>query len=79
MKDMTKRAQRRGDELRMKSRACRVMQLWFGNRVPHLDPRKIGVNASTHCRPCGCWMCQEPRREVPPPRERAFFDLDRLG
>jgi hypothetical protein len=76
MKDFGKRAKRRGDELRMKSRARRVMRLWFGNRFMPFDPRKVGVNASTHCRPCGCWMCQEPGREIPPPRERAFYDLD---
>jgi hypothetical protein len=60
----------------MKSRARRVMKLWFGKREPVLDPRKVGVNTSTHCRPCGCWMCQEPGRDVPQPRERAFQNFD---
>jgi hypothetical protein len=72
MKVSAKRAKRRGDELRMKGRARRIMRLWLRGRFQPLDPCKVGVNASTHCRPCGCWMCQEPRREIPQPRERAF-------
>jgi len=72
MKDSTKRAKRRGDEVRMKIRARRVMRLWFGRWLQVMDPRQVGVNASTHCRPCGCFMCQEHHKEVPPPRERPF-------
>jgi hypothetical protein len=65
----------------MKERARRVMKGWFGRPLmadAQLDeflaahPRKVGVNASTHCRPCACSMCQEDRREVAPMRERAF-------
>jgi len=71
-----KRAERRMHNRRVKERAKRVMRLWFAHREWPLDPRKVGVNASTHCRPCGCWMCQEDRRDVPAPRERAFDYLD---
>jgi hypothetical protein len=61
----------------MKERAKRVMKRWYGRLRPVPDdPREIGRNASTHCRPCGCWMCQADGREVPPPRERAFADRD---
>ena len=67
-----KRAMRRAHDQRAKDRAKRVMKLWFGPKEWPPDPRKVGVNASTHCRPCGCWMCQEDRRDVAPPRERAF-------
>ncbi len=67
----TPRAQRRAHARRMKARARRVMRLWFRDRFQD-EPRKVGVNASTHCRPCGCFMCQEDSREVPPARERAF-------
>ena len=66
------RARRRGDQLRMKSRALAVTRRWFGLRQDMITPRDIGVNASTRCRPCGCWMCQEHGKEVPPRRERAF-------
>lgn len=52
------RAQRRAHEERVKSRTRRVMRLWAGRRSAPVDPRELGVNASTHCRPCGCWMCQ---------------------
>ena len=66
-----KRAERRSHERRMKARARWVMRLWFRGRFP-IDARVVGIYASTHCRPCGCWMCQEHAREVPQPRERAF-------
>jgi hypothetical protein len=76
MKD-EKRARRRGDDQRMKNRARRIMRLWFGRHSgAGLNPRAVGVNASTHCRPCGCWMCQAEGREVPQPRERPFHDPD---
>lgn len=58
----------------MKARARRVMRQWFGRHVQEPDPRQVGLNASTHCRPCACWMCQTKRREVPQRRERAFVD-----
>jgi hypothetical protein len=67
-----KRALRRAHDRRVKDRAKRVMRLWFGQQQWPPDPRKVGVNASTHCRPCGCGMCQGDGRDVPPPRERAF-------
>ncbi|HEY1755547.1 MAG TPA: hypothetical protein VGG72_09140 [Bryobacteraceae bacterium] len=70
------RALRRAHDRRMKARAKVVMKRWYGRRPVSTDPREIGRNASTHCRPCGCWMCQYDEREVPPPRERAFDDLD---
>jgi len=67
----TPRARRRADSRRIKAKARRIMRRWHGGRFQE-DPRKLGVNASTHCRPCGCWMCQEPGREIPQRRERAF-------
>jgi hypothetical protein len=67
----TPRARRRADARRMKAKARRIMRKWFGGRFKE-DPRQVGINASTHCRPCGCFMCQEDGREVPQPRERAF-------
>lgn len=66
-----KRAVRRVHDRRMKERARRVMRGWSRwNKLP-LDPRKVGVNASTHCRPCACSMCQEDEK-IRPMRERAF-------
>lgn len=66
------RAERRAHDDRVKARTRRVMRLWSVRRVAAPDPREVGVNASTHCRPCGCWMCQAHRRDIPPMRERAF-------
>jgi hypothetical protein len=77
--DMTaKRAQRRGQLERMKNRTRRIMRIWQGltRARRSMTPREVGRNTSTHCRPCGCWMCQEHAREVPQPRERAFYDPD---
>jgi len=71
MKETTRAARRDADQ-RMKNRARRTMRLWAGRRTAPVDPRDLGVNASTHCRPCGCWMCQAKGREVPQRRERAF-------
>ena len=70
------RALRRAHDLRAKVRAKVVMKRWYGRRPVSTDPREIGRNASTHCRPCACWMCQYDKREVPPSRERAFYDPD---
>lgn len=71
--DEALRAKRRGHAERMKGRAKRVMRLWSSHLgITTFDARQVGLNASTHCRPCGCWMCQENAREVPAPRERAF-------
>ncbi len=72
------RALRRAHDRRMKARARAVMKrsVWQAAGEVSINPREIGRNASTHCRPCGCWMCQYDEREVPPPRERAFYDLD---
>jgi len=49
------RALRRAHDQRMKARARTVMKRWYGRRPVSTDPREIGRNASTHCRPCGCW------------------------
>ena len=73
------RAMRRAADQRVKDRARRVMLIWAGNRqrpsnLQIVTPQAVGVNASTHCRPCSCFLCQ-PGREVPPPRERAFTIL----
>jgi hypothetical protein len=66
-----KRALRRAHDRRMKERAQRLMKRWFARYGLPLNPRKLGVNASTHCRPCGGSMCQE-EGQVRPMRERAF-------
>jgi|GEM_PF-4964947 len=69
------RALRRDYERRMKARARRIMRLWFRNRFAE-NPRKIGVNASTHCRPCGFRMRQTDRKNIPPLRERRFEEVE---
>jgi len=69
----SKRAERRAAERRMKSRARRVMRIWAVNRQNPVSQKAVGVNTSTHCRPCSCFLCQ-PGREVPPMRERACHD-----
>ena len=69
----TPRALRRAHDRRVKARTRRIMRLWLRGLFKD-NPRKLGVNASTRCRPCGCFMCQEDRRDVPTLRERRFTD-----
>lgn len=70
------RALRRAHDARAKARTRRVMSQWSVKPGVSLDPRDVGVNASTHLRPCGCWMCQADRKEIPRLRERAFDHPD---
>jgi len=63
----------------MKRRALKTMRRWAGRHPLLVNPRDLGRNVSTHCRPCACWMCQANRKEVPSPRERAFYDLELDG
>jgi hypothetical protein len=74
--DTKLRALRRAHEDRMKARTRRVMRLWAGRQTGTSDPRDVGVNVSTHCRPCDCWMCQSDPKEIPRLRERAFDHPD---
>lgn len=77
MPENDSRAERRSHEQRIKDRAKRIMRLWFGPRAATaITPRAVGVNASTHCRPCACWMCQAKASNVPRRRERAFLYPD---
>jgi hypothetical protein len=77
MKAMAKklRALRRAQLQRMKARARRVLLLRVSGRA-QLDPVQIGIHASTHGRPCSCWLCKRGNQEAPPPRERAFAEYD---
>jgi hypothetical protein len=67
-----KRALRRAHDRRMKDRARRVMKRWFGRHLWPPDPRKVGVNASTHCRPCGSSML---RRRGTAEGPRSFYKI----
>ena len=70
------RARRRQDEQRMKARARAVMALWTrGLPTPAPSPRAVGKIASTHGRPCSCWLCTGTK-DVPPKRERGFDCYD---
>lgn len=71
------RARRRQDAERMKARARRVMTLWtHGLTDGDPSPRAVGKVASTHGRPCSCWLCRG-RKDVAPKRERGFDLRDR--
>ena len=65
------RALRRHHERRMKARARRYLRR-CGMPSISGDPRVVGIIASTHCRPCSCFLCQ-PGKEIPPQPERAFL------
>ena len=47
---------RRHHLVRMKARARRIMKGWFGATVP--SPVQVGIQASTPCRACSCFLCQ---------------------
>jgi len=44
----------------MKARARRVMALWSHGLSADAppSPRAVGKIASTHGRPCSCWLCR---------------------
>lgn len=73
--DTAMRARRRQDAKRMKALARRVMNLWSRgiSDAPVYSPRAVGRNASTHCRPCSCWLCSGPKHG-PRKRERVCED-----
>ena len=71
---MRGRAERRQQELRAKDKARRFMrQVW--REEP--NPRWVGRLASTHCVPCSCIFCRNPREDRP--RERVHWERTRLG
>lgn len=73
LEDMRER--RRRDEWRMKRRAEELVRRWHGGRM--FTKREVGRVASTHGRPCSCWLCAGSK-EVPPRRERGF-ERDTFG
>lgn len=77
-----KRGTRRSQKERMKQKARRFMVNFWHDTNP--DPVRVGRMASTHCRPCSCWMCRYPdgpsistaRRLLYNEEEEAFDDRD---
>lgn len=66
------RGRRRQDEERSKGKARRLILLWSRHRDGDSPTaREIGRIASTHGRPCSCWMCRG-HKDVAPRRERGF-------
>jgi hypothetical protein len=65
-----KRAERRHHLARIKARIRRYVASW-GYRHLTSDPAFVGHMASTHGRPCSCWMCRH-EKDVPPRRERGW-------
>jgi|HubBroStandDraft_1064217.scaffolds.fasta_scaffold123481_2 hypothetical protein len=60
-----KRARRRGDDLRMKTKARRVYWPSWGVPSIRVTPGRAGKAASVHGVPCSCWLHEEPRRPEP--------------
>lgn len=58
--NMRNRSDRRKADKKAKRKAKEIMtRIWS---VPLTD-RSIGANASTHCKPCSCYMCRNRRAE----------------
>lgn len=53
------RAYRRHQARLAKRRAYGFLRIWWG--LPDPLPAHVGIFASTHCKPCSCWMCGNQR------------------
>ena len=51
---------RRWQAQQAKRRAWQYLHVWWG--IDHPRPGHVGVFASTHCRPCSCYICSRGRR-----------------
>lgn len=60
--DIRDRAFRRNQTIRAKRKALIVLKDSWDYNPKDVDPRNIGKVASTHGKPCSCWMCGNPRR-----------------
>ena len=59
----------------MKARAARLLVLdAFTTAEAAATPRQVGRMASTHGRPCSCWLCRS-HKDVPPRSERGQLPL----
>jgi hypothetical protein len=57
------RAWRRHHARRMKKRAARLLiKIWCADGEWAPTTTAIGIWASTHCRPCSCTSCGNPRK-----------------
>jgi hypothetical protein len=68
------RAVRRSHEERMKAKARNLLRVWRRLHPCEPDPREVGRLASTHGRPCSCWLCRNGADETLTMRERRFDD-----
>jgi hypothetical protein len=59
---MKNRAIRRSQKTRKKIKIKRMMKEQWGYDGELLSEKNVGKNASTHGKPCSCWMCGNPRK-----------------
>ena len=55
-------AYRRHQEEKKKKQARWVMKYMWMIPEEEITPVSVGINASTHCKPCSCMHCMNPRR-----------------
>ena len=53
---------RRWQEEKSKVRARKVMRLLWQIPEEFITPEAVGINAHSHCKPCSCYMCGNPRK-----------------
>ena len=53
---------RRWQEQKAKRKARKVMLTSWMIPEEYITPAGIGINAHSHCKPCSCWMCCNPRK-----------------
>ena len=59
---MRDRAYRRKEISKAKQRAYKVLKDSWAYNPEDIDPKNIGKVASTHGKPCSCYMCGNPRK-----------------
>ena len=64
---MRDRSYRRAEEVKAKRRAVKVLKDSWDYDPEDINPRNIGKIASTHGKPCSCYMCGNPRRHFKEP------------
>lgn len=67
------RAFRRHQARLAKRRAQHFLHVWWG--LPAPEPAHVGIFASTHCKPCSCWMCGNQRAVEGPTRAELRAEL----
>ena len=66
----------RREQLRKKKRQARTLwRRWFEEDRGKAPAKWVGVMASTHCRPCSCYLCSGYKKHEPSSRADTIAEL----